>query len=381
MVSSEASAESNSAPLLKDHINPQNIRLLAELIKQHQPAFPAEDFIQATTQRLHDMPLKTRVEHISQGLATFMVNDYAQNANWLKLLADNWPDKQDNNGWHSFMAWPLIDYAGKQGLQQPEVALDLLKHLTSLFTAEFAIRPYIEVHFELTYRHLMQWCHDPDEHVRRLASEGIRPRLPWGGYLKALQRDPQPIFALLTKLKDDNNQYVQKSVANNLNDISKDHPERVIELCREWLHEATPQRRWIIRHGLRSLIKAGEPAVFPLLGYSENPAVKVELSLNQQQIILGQSVGIEATLVSMASQPQTFVVDYRVWHMKANGKATAKVFKWKSVELGRGGQISLSKSHGFLSLTTRRYYNGSHTIELLINGVSHAQAEVELLLE
>lgn len=381
MVSSEVSAESNTAPLLKDHINPQNIRLLAELIKQYQPVFPTENFIKLTTHQLDAMPLKTRVVHISQALATFLVDDYAENAKWLKQLADNWPDKQDNNGWHSFMAWPLIDYAGKQGLRQPEVALDLLKQLTSLFTAEFSIRPYIEAHFELTYRHLVQWCNDPDEHVRRLASEGIRPRLPWGGYLKALQRDPQPIFALLTQLKDDNSHYVQKSVANNLNDISKDHPQRVIALCREWINDATPQRRWIIRHGLRSLIKAGEPAVFPLLGYSDNPAVKVELSLSKQQVSLGQNVGIEATIVSMAPQPQTFVVDYRVWHMKANGKATAKVFKWKNVELRRGEQISLSKSHGFLSLTTRRYYSGRHTIELLINGVGYAQADIELLIE
>src|SRR5690606_14578766 len=127
-----------------------------------------------------------------------------------------------------------------------------------------------------------QWCDDSDEHVRRLASEGIRPRLPWGGHLKAMQLNPEPVITLLNRLKDDDSRYVQKSVGNKLNDISKDHRDRLTEICREWLKDATPQRQCIIRHGLRSLIKAGEPAVFPLLGYSDMPAVEVLFTLDQQ---------------------------------------------------------------------------------------------------
>jgi len=381
MVKSDMSAESNAAPLLKDYINAESIKTLARIIRQHQPLFPAQEFIDKSTYDLDSMPLKSRVNHLSSVLADLWLEDYADTAIWLKQLAGDWPDKKINKGWHSFMAWPLIDYAGKQGLQHPEIALDLLKHLTPLFTAEFAIRPYIEQYFELTYHHLLQWSEDPDEHVRRLASEGMRPRLPWGGYLKVLQQNPQPILTLLNHLKDDHSHYVQKSVANNLNDISKDHPQQVIELCGDWLDNATAQRRWIIRHGLRSLIKAGEPAVFPLLGYTRNPQVSVDLVLTKQQLKLGEPVGLQAEVHSLADQTQALVVDYRVWHVKANGTTTAKVYKWKNVELPAGESIRLKKSHGFLKLTTRQYYSGSHIIEVLINGVVHGHASVDLQLD
>jgi 3-methyladenine DNA glycosylase AlkC len=381
MANIKPSAESTTAPLLKDHINSTSIASLGQLIKQYQPVFPISEFIEQSVYQLEHMALKDRVNHLSTVLSGVLVEDYAYNAKWLKKLAENWPDREINNGWHSFMAWPLIDYAGKQGLQQPEIALDLLKHLTPLFTAEFAIRPYIETHFELTYGYMLKWCDDADEHVRRLASEGIRPRLPWGGHLKALQQNPQPIFELLNLLKDDNSRYVQKSVANNLNDISKDHPQQVIEICRSWQKNATPQRNWIIRHGLRSLIKWCEPAVFPLLGYSQNPTVSVDFTLLQQQVKLGGLVHLQAKIHSLSRHPQRLVVDYRVWHIKANGRSTAKVYKWRNVQLSAGQSIDFNKSHGFVKLTTRQYYSGNHLIELLINGVVYGKASVDLVLD
>lgn len=214
-----------------------------------------------------------------------------------------------------------------------------------------------------------------------MASEGLRPRLPWGGHLKALRVNPEPVISLLNRLKDDNSRYVQKSVANNLNDISKDHPQRVIAVCREWLKDATPQRQWIIRHGLRSLIKAGEPAVFPLLGYSDTVSVKADFIVSEQQVTLGEAVTLQAAVQSLVNQAQKLVVDYRIWHVKANGKSTAKVYKWKNIELPAQERVELTKLHAFLKLTTRKYYSGRHTIELLINGVPHAQAELNLLLE
>ncbi|WP_296591018.1 DNA alkylation repair protein [Methylophaga sp.] len=379
MAKSDLLAESTPA-LLKDHINAKSIETLAGLIKQYQPDFPDNKFRAMAIYQLDGMSLKARVNHLSEVLAVLLVNDFSVNAKWLKQIAEHWHNLEPGKGWHSFMAWPLIDYAGKQGLQQPTIALDVLEHLTPLFTAEFAIRPYIEKHFELTFKELLRWCEDDNEHVRRLASEGMRPRLPWGGHLKALKQDPRPVFEILTQLKDDKSKYVQKSVANNLNDISKDHPQRVIDICHEWLENSTPQRRWIIRHGLRSLIKAGEPSVFPLLGYSDKPAVKVEFVLTEQDVTLGQTLEMLLLIHSKASQAQQLVVDYRVWHVKSNGKTTAKVYKWKNITLPARESVYLKKSHGFLQLTTRQYYAGQHTIEILINGVVHNQTMVNLVL-
>ncbi|AFI84219.1 DNA alkylation repair protein [Methylophaga nitratireducenticrescens] len=380
MAKSDPLAESPPA-LLKDYINANSIEALAGLIKQYKPDFPDDKFRTMAMFQLEPMSLKTRVNHISDVLAVLLVDDFSVNAKWLKQVAEHWPNQEPGKGWHSFMAWPLIDYAGKQGLQQPTAALDVLKHLTPLFTAEFAIRPYIQQHFELTFKELMRWCEDDNEHVRRLASEGMRPRLPWGGHLNAFKHDPQPVFEILSQLRDDKSKYVQKSVANNLNDISKDHPHRVIDLCREWLENSTPQRRWIIRHGLRSLIKAGEPAVFPLLGYSEKPAVNVDFNVTDQHVRLGQKLEMQTFIHSKTSQAQQLVVDYRVWHVKSNGKTTAKVYKWKNITLLARESVYLKKLHGFLQLTTRQYYGGQHTIEILINGVVHKQATVNLVLE
>ena len=380
MAKSDPLAESPPA-LLKDHINANSIDVLAGLIKGYQPDFPDDKFRVMAMSQLESMPLKTRVNHLSNVLAVLLVEDFSVNAKWLKQVAAHWPNQEPSKGWHSFMAWPLIDYAGKQGLQQPTIALDVLKHLTPLFTAEFAIRPYIEQHFELTFKELLRWCDDENEHVRRLASEGMRPRLPWGGHLKALKQDPHPVFEILSQLRDDKSKYVQKSVANNLNDISKDHPQRVIDICRDWLKNSTPQRRWIIRHGLRSLIKAGEPAVFPLLGYSDHPAVEIDFDLTEQDVTLGQKLEMLLSIHSKTSQAQQLVVDYRVWYVKNNGKTTAKVYKWKNIALPAKESIYLKKSHGFLKLTTRQYYGGQHTIEILINGVVHNQATVNLVLD
>ena len=379
MAKSDPLAEATPA-LLKDHINVNSIEVLAGIIKQYQPEFPDDKFRAMAMFQLESMPLKTRVNHLSEVLAELLVDDFSVNAKWLKQVAEHWPNQEPGKGWHSFMAWPLIDYAGKQGLQQPTIALEVLKHLTPLFTAEFAIRPYIEQHFELTFKELLRWCQHDNEHVRRLASEGMRPRLPWGGHLNAFKQDPEPVFEILNHLRDDKSKYVQKSVANNLNDISKDHPQRVIDICREWQKNSTPQRRWIIRHGLRSLIKAVEPSVFPLLGYSDKPAVKVDFDLTEQDVALGQKLEMLLSIHSKNSQTQELVVDYRVWHVKSNGKITAKVYKWKNITLPARESVYLKKSHGFLQLTTRKYYGGQHTIEILINGVVYNQATMNLVL-
>ena len=379
MAKSDPLAEATPA-LLKDHINVNSIEVLAGIIKQYQPEFPDDKFRAMAMFQLESMPLKTRVNHLSEVLAELLVDDFSVNAKWLKQVAEHWPNQEPGKVWHSFMVWPLIDYAGKQGLQQPTIALEVLKHLTPLFTAEFAIRPYIEQHFELTFKELLRWCQHDNEHVRRLASEGMRPRLPWGGHLNAFKQDPQPVFEILSQLRDDKSKYVQKSVANNLNDISKDHPQRVIDICHEWQKNSTPQRRWIIRHGLRSLVKAGEPSVFPLLGYSDKPAVKVDFDLTEQDVALGQKLEMLLSIHSKNSQNQELVVDYRVWHVKSNGKTAAKVYKWKNITLPARERVYLKKSHGFLQLTTRKYYGGQHTIEILINGVVYNQATVNLVL-
>lgn len=367
--------------LMKDQLGQEAVFTLSQSLSAVIDDFPQQQFITAALAGLDSLELKQRVQHIIAVLADYLPDDFSQSSSVLLAVKQVWNDSEQTESWGSFTAWPLIDYVAVYGLDQPELALKSLKALTPLFTAEFAVRPFIEQHFELTYQHLLRWSEDDDEHVRRLSSEGIRPRLPWGKQLTQFRNDPESIFPVLERLKDDSSLYVRKSVANNLNDIAKDHPEKVIQLCQQWLEGATPERQWIIRHALRGLVKSGHPAVFPLLGYAENPKVNIiAFDLTENSIKLGQKVDLFLSLLSHATTSQRLVVDYKMHHVKANGSLSSKVFKWKNITLEPQQSLQLTKFHPFKKITTRQYYSGIHTIELLINGVSYAKAEFELLI-
>lgn len=268
------------------------------------------------------------------------------------------------------------------GRHDVSTSMKVLEVLTPLFTAEFAIRPFVKHHFAEVWPVILHWCQSDNEHLRRLASEAVRPRLPWGGYLQQFRDDPRPILPILTLLRHDQSRYVQKSVANNINDISKDHPGIALALCREWQQHSSIQCDWIIRHGLRSLIKQGHAEVFALLGYNRTPQLKaVSLKLAERELMIGQTLRLQACLRSSATEPQKLVVDYRVHHQLANGRQGSKVFKWKNMILQQGETVILEKGHLFQQMSTRRFYSGVHTVELLINGVSAASDSFMLQVE
>ncbi|NOQ93255.1 MAG: DNA alkylation repair protein, partial [Methylophaga sp.] len=290
--------------------------------------FPQQQFRDEALQEIDDLELKQRVDHLIAVLAHYLPEDFQQTAEILLQVKLHWDWGDESDALSGFAAWPLIDYVAVHGLEQPEVSLNVLKELTPLFSAEFAIRPFIEQHFDFTYKVLLQWSRDADEHVRRLACEGIRPRLPWGKRLVAFCEQPNAIFPILEQLKDDPSLYVRKSVANNLNDIAKDNPEKVITLCQQWLKGASPDRQWIIHHALRSLVKQGREEVFPLLGYSEEVQLTINsFDLKSKTIHLGESLEIDVLLSSSLNQIQKLVVDYKIHHVKANGSTSSKVFK------------------------------------------------------
>jgi hypothetical protein len=214
--------------------------------------------------------------------------------------------------------------------------------------------------------------------VRRLASEGSRPRLPWGMRLPQYIHDPEPLRAILQKLKADESLYVRRSVANNLNDISKDNPEWMINLCESWVADSNEHTDWIVKHALRSLVKAGDVCVFPLLGYAAKPAVVAsEIQLDKKQIKLGNSIEFSCAL-SGGKSAQNLVVDYVIYFMKANGKLAPKVFKLKNILLAKNETIAITKTHSFKPITTRRYYTGLHQLAIQVNGKEVARTDFYL---
>ncbi|MEW5853921.1 MAG: DNA alkylation repair protein [Myxococcota bacterium] len=243
--------------------------------------------------------------------------------------------------------------------------------LTKRFSAESSIRAFLVAHPSATHARLREWTRDPNPHVRRLVSEGTRPRLPWAPRLRAFQENPAPVLELLELLKDDADRYVQRSVANNLNDIAKDHPELVVETCRRWAGDASPGRTWIINHASRSLVKQGHRGALKLLGVGARPKVRVlDVRMEPRVVRVGGELRFSLRLVSAAKEAQSLMVDYAVHFVKANGAAKPKVFKLKKVTLKPKEAAELSGTVSFKQMTTRKHHAGRHRLELLINGVA-----------
>ncbi|MBL1419175.1 MAG: DNA alkylation repair protein [Alphaproteobacteria bacterium] len=370
------------ADLMKDSLNLVAVEKMAASLKAVWAQFDVDGFVTASMDGLEQLELKARILHIITALHQHLPRDFIETANILMAAGEKWQKGDENGSFSVFAIWPLIDYVGVYGLDKPEKALDALEVLTPLFSAEFAIRPFINQHFELTYQRLNQWVSHENEHVRRLVSEGIRPRLPWGLQLKQFIKNPTVVVELLELLKDDEAEYVRRSVANNLNDISKNHPELVVSICNKWLKEASKleykNRNWIARHATRGLVKQGYPPVFSLLGYSENLDVELrDLSLKKDHIKMGEA--LEFNFVLTANKPQKFVLDFAIHFMKANGKLAAKTFKLKNIIMKNGETLNIKKQQWFKPITTRKYHAGAHKLEILLNGRTFA--EIHFLLE
>jgi len=371
------SKNTNSFPLLKESLNTQTVQQLASCLSDIHPTFDYTAFNKTAKNGLNNLELKARVYHLIDALHQYLPQDFEQTAQILCQVKQHQLEAKDPTI-RAFTAWPLIDYVAVHGLQHPETALKTLAQLTSLFSAEFAIRPFIQQHYQLTFEHLHNWCDSPDFHLRRLVSEGTRPRLPWGQQLPQFINDPQPILPLLEKLKADSEDYVRRSVANNLNDISKDHPQTVLDTCQHWQAQPCKETQWVIRHATRTLVKKDVPEVFALLGYTAKPQLEIELTLNSNTLKVGDNLEFHIQLKSTAQQPQKLLVDYAIHFMKANGQQSGKVFKLKTLELAAKEVITLEKTHRLMALSTRRYYPGEHKVEIKINGLSFGEETFQL---
>ncbi|MDF7806479.1 hypothetical protein P4E94_03445 [Pontiellaceae bacterium B12219] len=366
---------------MKDGLGEAAVQRIADALNQTVPGFSRKHFERAAQKGLYTLELKDRVRHLIAVLHTVLPDNFEQTADIFVQIKSHWSFGAPDDSLAGFAAWPIVDYIGEYGLDHPEISLNALKELTALFSAEFAIRPFIINHVELTFQTLEEWTADPDEHVRRLVSEGSRPRLPWGCRLPQFIDDPAPVFQLLEKLKDDPSVYVRRSVANNLNDISKDHPEQVIAVSKQWKKGAGKERQWIIRHATRSLVKAGHPDVFGLLGFTEHLKLKFQsLEISPDKIQLSEAIEFSFELQSESTKPQTVVVDYAIHHVKANGKTAPKVFKFRTLEIGPGETVKLTRKHAIKPISTRNYYSGEHAVEILINGKSAGRTSFMLNL-
>jgi 3-methyladenine DNA glycosylase AlkC len=369
----------------KNLLSAQTVAEAGRHLQRAWPAFDRRRFETLAADGLADLEFKARAHHLCTALEAILPEDFAVAAGIIEAalgpagVGDNLASLRTTDaGLGGWVVWPLGEFVVRRGMQAPTRALAALHALTQRFSAEYAVRPFIATHPDLAFATLSRWAQDPSAHVRRLASEGSRPRLPWGMQLKALVADPTPTLPLLRALQDDPSDYVRRSVANHLNDIAKDHPALVAEWVEEHLPGAPKPRQALLKHASRTLIKKGDARMLKAWGLGRPLRGEAQLKLSPRRASVGETLNLDVQLRSSATRAQKLVIDYAVHHVKANGETSPKVFKGWVLDLAAGEARTLRKTHSLRPITTRRYHAGRHAVELRVNGETLGRATFDL---
>ncbi|REK74403.1 DNA alkylation repair protein [Paenibacillus paeoniae] len=352
-------------------------------VKEAWQPFDVQRFLnEARREDWAELELKPRIRRIAEALGAVLPSDYPEALDVLYRI------DADCVGFPYLFFPDFVEVYGRRE-EHCERSMEALARFTRRSSAEFAVRPFIMEHPERMIPQLLEWADDSDEHVRRLASEGSRPRLPWGQAIEMFKKDPSPMIPLLEKLKRDPSLYVRKSVANHLNDIAKDHPELVLSVAEKWLgqHEWTD---WIVRHACRTLVKRADPRAMALFGYAahdESAASLVQaadLTLSDSNISIGEEVLLHYRIQFKddgSSGRFKLRVEYGIAFVKSAGKTSLKRFLLSDREFSPGEVIEHTRVHRFADLTTRKHYPGTHVVTLWVNGIETARTELELRSE
>jgi 3-methyladenine DNA glycosylase AlkC len=358
-------------PLVKDALGLAALDRIAEAGTAAGRDFAATDFLAAARQGLAELSIMERVRHIADALRRALPDDYAKAVKIVRAMGPKLAG--------GFQAVAVAEFIGRHGLDDFERSTEALADLTRFGTSEFAVRPFLGRYPDRMLGLMTDWSSRDDEHVRRLASEGSRPRLPWAARVPTLSADPTRAAAILDNLKADPSDYVRRSVANHLNDITKDRPDWVLDLLEGWPLD-DKRTAGIARHALRSLIKKGDRRALALIGATGEAEISVDaFSVRPASIRLGDSILLAARLTSTVATDQRLVIDYRIHYARKGATPSAKVFKFKTFTLPGGATIELNRRQPIRDFSTRRHHAGLHTVELLANGKIVASAEFDLI--
>jgi 3-methyladenine DNA glycosylase AlkC len=361
------------AERLRDSYGPDVIDWVAAGLERVLPGFDAGAFRAQCRAGFDDLELMGRARRIADVMVAHLPADPHEAIPLVAAALG--PVEPGLTGMTPFRYMPHGIVIAAIGLPAFEESMDAQYELTRRFTAEFSIRPFLVHDRDRTLDRLRQWATDPDENVRRLVSEGTRPRLPWAPRLAGFVADPTPVLALLELLRDDDSAYVRRSVGNNLNDISKDHPDLVVSVAQRWWADGSPARRQVVRQGLRTLVKRGDPAALAILGHGGAEDIALAgWSIEPADPVIGQRVRVRVDVAdARAAGPRHRVaVDVVVHFVKANGAASARVFKGGVRELAPGESASITCSVSLAQHTTRTHYAGEHLVEAQVNGERRA---------
>lgn len=368
-----------SPTLIRNFFNEELVLQMSHNLKAAHALFDEGKFKKLCLPFLNEEGFKDRSQKITNALILTLPESFKESV--AILLSTFPPENQEELNWSSFYYMPIGSYVEQKGCEKSHLkeALNALYEITKRFTAEFAIRAFILAFPQETSKFLNQWVNDKNHHVRRLVSEGTRPRLPWAQALPLFKKDPTQTLALLEVLRNDSSKYVQTSVANHLNDITKDNPKRAITTLARWKKENNPNTNWIIKHALRSELKKGTPAALEILGFSNKSKIEVSnLKLSSSTIKIGEKIEFSFKITSKENKAVPVMIDYNVHYQKANGKTAPKTFKLSVKEIQPGETITFKKKQSFKVISTRKFHQGEHAIEIQINGNLLAKISFEL---
>lgn len=361
---------------LKNLYSPSFFNHLGDLLTDLIPQFSKESFIHD----IHDSDwenreLKERMVHISNVLHQHLPGDYKSALQVIMNLTQAVPNSPLADHGYEFIFLP--DYIERFGLNHYSESVEAMEHLTQFISCEFAVRPFILKYPDRMMPQMEEWAHHENHHVRRLASEGCRPRLPWASALNDFKKDPTPILPILEVLKGDSSEYVRRSVANNLNDIAKDHPERVLDICERWIGRSKDTDR-LVKHACRTLLKRAHPKALELFGYAEPNGVVISDFEHDQSVKIGESFHFRFTITHKSKGSAKLRIEYGIDYLKSNGSLNRKIFQLSEMEFQDGKRSAFTRSQSFRNMTTRKHYAGRHRLVIIVNGKEMVSGEFEV---
>lgn len=365
--------------LFKDVFNRDVITDFANRIQSAYQLFKRDEFIEACCDPLEHLSFLERSHHIRDTLYSYLPSEYPIAIDLLLSVLGPELENPGTTDWTSFIVMPQTAYVSKYGSAYYELSMTALYEMTKRFSAENDLRTYIELNYTETMSILSEWTKDESPHVRRLVSEGTRPRLPLAGRIKRFQEDPTPVIKLLDLLVEDKSLYVRRSVANNINDIAKDNPEMAIDTLEKWSRIDDSNVRWVIRHASRSLVKQGNTRMLTILGYKEEPTIHIkQFSIEESCYSIGDAIEFTVVIDNIGSLEEALMIDYVIHYVKANNRIIEKVFKMRKTIIKSKQSFTFTKIHYLRNTSGRQHYPGIHCVELIVNGIRYKEIAFEL---
>jgi len=357
-------------PKLKDlYFTQPFVDELGQLLSYSTPAFDVDQFKRCLVlQGLADADLKEKMAMVTRCLHAGLALPYPEALAQLRLAAPSFS---------GFNAMVFPDFVGPYGLDHWEISVQALREFTGLCSSEYGVRPFLTSAPDRMLAQMLAWAADPDEHVRRLASEGCRPRLPWAAGVPALKKDPAPILPVLECLRGDESEYVRRSVANNLNDISKDHPDVVLDAVERWYGEKAETDR-LLKHACRSLLKSGSPRALRVFGFSDPEHVTIsDLRIQPAAPRIGEAVEYSFDVNLDAVEAELLRLELHVSYARPGGKISRKVFQIREGSFAPG-KHTLRRKFSFADVSVRKHHPGPHVFVVSVNGVPAQQLDFRL---